>query len=192
MCHLLRFTTLAAAALISGGAAAADGVDPDRICSNRAFLTGEAPEDRDVHAEPNADSEVLAQLPAPYTVGGESFATEVSITGSKDGWFRIDVAETDSYIVEPGPTRVFKGEGWMPGHALGLWVEAPRLMAGPSHKTAAVFDFYGEDPGGTDFFVLDRLVACQGYWMEVAGRFAGRTVHGWTDDVCSSQVTTCP
>jgi hypothetical protein len=163
-------------------------------CMLSAFSTDKNPDGLNVRAGPGVEAPVIARLPPPYKVGSETFATEVSITGSKDGWFRIDRADADAYIVESGPKLVFEGEGWVSGRYLGLWVEGQYLYRGPSPDTPVAFDFTDEQPSGQgpDFFALDRLRACQGYWVEVEGNYFGQNLRGWTDDTCSSQVTTCP
>lgn len=185
-----------ALAAIGCGAAMADeaGMAPVSACAITAFSTDKDPDGLNVRAGPGSGTAVIARLPPPYRVGIETFATEVSITGSKDGWFRIVRAETDSYIVEPGPKTVFEGEGWVSGRYLGLWVEGRFLYGGPSPDTPVAFDFtqtQGADQGSGQMAPA-RLRACAGEWVEVEGTYLGRPVRGWTDDVCASQVTTCP
>lgn len=199
MCrHLFHVSSVAGLGLLAivSSPASADEATATGIfkCTISAFSTDKDPNGLNVRAGPGADTPVIAQLPPPYQLEGETFATEVSITGSKDGWFRIDGAETDTYVVDSGPKIVFEGEGWVSGRHLGLWLEGGYLYRGPSRDTPVTFDFTHEQPSdyGPDFFALDHLRACQDYWVEVDGTYFGQHLRGWTDDTCSNQVTTCP
>ena len=133
------------------------------VCTLTAILAGETPEDRNVHAAPDAASPVLAQLEGPYTIGGEDFYPEVEVTGSENGWFRIGEATTDIYIVETPVRQLFEGEGWIHGSNLRLWVEGSEFFGEPSGDSPVLFDFAAianDQEGG--IFELDRLVACHG------------------------------
>jgi hypothetical protein len=166
------------------------------ICRMRAWSTDTDPDGQNVRAGPGTQYAVIGRLPPPQDIGGESFATEVSIIGSQDGWFRIDAATINNYIVDDGPNTVFEGEGWVSGGLLGLSVEGSYLFREPSRHAALTLDLR-ENPElrqGRDYLGprLERLHACMGEWAEVEVMDLGKRVRGWTDDICSSQVTTCP
>lgn len=195
MGHLSGINAIVGLVLITGAAWAGEaGGERGDVCTLTAVVSGHKPADRTVHAGPDAGAPVLTQIERFYTVGRERFYPEVEVTGSENGWFRIARAMTDIYIVETPIRVLFAGEGWIDGNNLSLWVEGASLQSGPSWDSAVAFDFSAmhSDTQEGDNFALDRLVACQGHWVEVEGRYAGQIVRGWTDDVCSSQLTTCP
>lgn len=179
------------------GAQAAYGADATEVvaCSLDAWSDG-IDAIADVHASPTTDAAVIARLPPPAQVYDETFATEVSITGASNGWFRIDRATTDNDIVETGPVTVFEGSGWVSGQALGLVLNDSRLHRAPSADAPLVATLTGIDEAGLqngpDSFVVERLVDCRGDWVEVEGTFLGKRLRGWTTRTCANQVTTCP
>ena len=137
---------------------------------------------------PSGDAAAIADMPAPYPgYDGLAYPT-VSVTGAKDGWFRIGQVTTNLYA-EADLVVDFTGEGWVPGKALALYVESPALYAGPEDGAATAVDFSG---GAADLLVVDRLYACHGGAVEVGDTYAGSRVRGWSDDICESQITTCP
>jgi len=178
----------AAAALIETCATASTDAAEVEICALEAWLVddGGAGVIRD---GPSDDAAALADMPGLYPgYDGPTYPT-VSITGSRDGWFRIDSVLTNLYAPEGDVITAFAGEGWVPGRALGLEVESPVLYAAPAFDAAVTADLaYGSDSS----LIVDRLYACSGYWVEVGGMAAGTRVRGWTQDTCESQITTCP
>jgi hypothetical protein len=120
---------------------------------------------------------------------------EVSITGSKDGWFRIDDAVLIDYD-SGGTTDVFAGEGWVSGRQLGLLLNDSDLHTAPSVDSPVVAHLLHEDAdgnlSGADSFDVTRLISCQGSWVQVDGTFIDTHLTGWATRTCSNQVTTCP
>ncbi len=178
------------------GKTADSGKTNATICRMRAWSTDPDPAGHGVRAGPGPEYAVIGRLPPPQKVGDTAFATEVSIVGSQDGWFRINAATINNYVVENGPDIVFEGDGWISGRFLGLSVEGSHLFAEPSSHAPIAFDLHrkpkrpqGPDASGLE---LERLHACKGNWAEVGVTAFGRRGRGWTKDICSSQVTTCP
>ncbi|HEU5020036.1 MAG TPA: hypothetical protein VFT69_18910, partial [Pseudolabrys sp.] len=120
--------------------------------------------------------------------GNDGFAAEVSITGSKDGWFRIHEATINNYGFENAPTRVFKGTGWVSGRHLGLLLNRNYLYRDSSERAPVVAKL----GSGPDSFVVDRLVACRADWVKVEGTYLGTRLRGWARGTCANQATTCP
>lgn len=179
----------AAAALIEtcSGTVASVPASGTTQCELAAWVMKGAPADLAVRSGPGPDHAVLAIVPGPYTDGEETYFPQVTITGSRDGWFRISEIVTDLYGGLPtGPTTSFSGEGWLPGNVLRLWVESGRLWSRPSGDAPIAATF------SSDGFKVDRLHACDGAWVEIEGNDAGRRLRGWTTDVCANQMTTCP
>ncbi len=188
----------AAAPLIRScaGQAQETGATNATICRMRAWSIDTDPDGQNVRAGPGTEYAVIGRLPPPQQIGGESFATEVSIVGSQNGWFRIDEATINNYIVDTGPDLVFEGDGWLSGQLLGISVEGSALFTEPSRRAPLALDPH-ENPElrqGPDYpgLELERLHACMGDWAEVEVTDLGKRARGWTDDICSSQVTTCP
>jgi hypothetical protein len=184
-------------AIGTGHAVAASAAAKDVVaCSISAWSTDTDPNGLNVRAGPGADRAVIARLPAPVEVEGYTFGAEVSITGSKDGWFRIDKAVLDDYVGEQEVKVVFQGEGWVAGRYLSLAVNAMDLRRDPSSEAPVVTRLVGQDAegvsAGPDSFAVERLEACQGNWVKVEGTFLGSPYRGWTTGTCANQVTTCP
>lgn len=172
----------------TGHSASANAAD---TCAISAWTLG--PREVDVREGPGIDFPVIAKLPQPVEVGGDPYKPEVSIIGSMDGWFHIDEAIVIDYIGDDPTRTVFAGEGWVSGGELGLLLNHRNLYAGPSTESRVIAELTDAEAGaGADTFVVDRLHACQGYWVEVEGDFVGTRHRGWTVGTCSNQVTTCP
>lgn len=175
------------------GAAAAQDVDPAEIaqCEITVWAIDKDPQGLNIRAAPGTDSAIIGTIPPPREVEGDPFASEVEVTGSKDGWFRIKSAYFLNYYTDDENEVHFEGEGWISGRQIGFSVEANRLHLGPSGYSPVVAEFVPED-GGADHFMLERVYACEGYWVDIEGTFLGKTIRGWTSDTCPNQVTTCP
>ena len=161
-------------------------------CELAAWLAKEAPPDLAVRAGPGVDYPALAAVPGPYTDGAETYFPEVKITGARDGWFRISEVITDLYGgLDTDPLVTFSGEGWLPGNLLRTWLESLHLLSEPSDDAPIAFTVAAASSSSDDFQV-ETLHACDGLWVELEGRYLGKTLRGWSRDVCASQVTTCP
>jgi hypothetical protein len=166
---------------------------PDEIasCENSAWIMKGAPADLAVRSGPGPDYPAVATTPRPYTDGEEIYFPEVTITGSRDGWFRISRITTDLYGgFEGEPAIDFSGEGWLPGNVLRMALEAPALLSQPSDDAPIAFNVRSAD-SSAGAFSIDTLLACTGLWVEVEGSFLDQRPRGWSRDVCASQVTTC-
>lgn len=186
-----------AAALLAIGAGDAVAASGDiAACNISAWSTDPDPAGLNVRAGPGADTAVIARLPAPLKVEGYTFGAEVSITGSKDGWFRIGKAVLEDYVGNQKTKVLFEGEGWVTGRFLSLTVNAIDLRRAPSGSAPVVTRLIGEDAegvgAGPDSFAIERLEACEGNWVKIKGTFLGSAFNGWTTGTCSNQVTTCP
>jgi hypothetical protein len=183
-------SALTAVGLIAaGGLAAAE--DAPATCEISAWTLGE--DEVEVRRGPGADFPVIAKLPPPVEAEGDPYSTELSVTGSKQGWFRVEEAIVIDYIWDDPVETVFSGEGWVSGGDLGLALNHRYLYAGASTESRVVATLVDPVAGaGPDSFIVDRLYACQGDWVEVKGEFVGSRHRGWTTGTCSNQVTTCP
>ncbi|MCR6672158.1 hypothetical protein [Devosia ginsengisoli] len=158
------------------------------ICEFDAWVQGSGPSARVIREGPSADAAAIADMPGPYEGYNDIAYPTVSITGSKDGWFRIDEVTTDRYA-DRDLIVAFTGEGWVPGKALALWVESPVLLEAPAGDAAIAINF---SDGSHNLLTVDRLYACHGNWVEVGGTYGDGRVRGWSRDICESQITTCP
>lgn len=189
----------AASGLIATCAKQDAGAVPERIvsCAISAWSTDPDPTGLNVRAAPDSKAAIIGNLPASREVGGERFATEVSITGSKDGWLRISGGWVLDYIFDDPTEIAFEGEGWVSGRHLGLLLNYRHLHDGPSFDAPVAATTNGLRHG-PDSFLVDRIHACRGNWVEVEGALTidgvaeGPTLRGWTTGTCSNQVTTCP
>lgn len=156
------------------------------ICEFDAWAHGSSPNALVIRDGPSADAAAIADMPGPYEGYNDISYPTVSVTGSSNGWFRINEVTTDRYA-DRDLIVAFTGEGWVQGKALALYVES-KLRASPSYDAAVTSEF---DAGTDSFLTVDRLFACRGTWVEVGGSYAGKRVRGWSSDICESQITTC-
>lgn len=186
MSHSLFYTRSTAILLAIGAillpAAAADEV---AACTISAWSNDTDIEGLNIRAGAGSDAPIIGQVP----MGGE-----VSITGAKDGWFRIDQAVLIDY--DSGETTdVFAGEGWVSGHLLGLLLNDLDLHTAPSADSPVVAHLFHEDAAGNlsgaDSFAVTSLLTCQGDWVQIDGTFIDTHLTGWATRTCSNQVTTC-
>ena len=184
-----RISSIAfAAALMCGTATSALAVES---CDIWAWTLGM--DVVEVREGPGAEFPVIAELPAPIEIDGDRFAPEVTITGSQDGWFRIEDAIVISYTSDDPDVVAFEGEGWVPGSSLGLLLNQIDLYSAPSADADVVARLLNEEEGaGPDSFRVSRLHACTGDWVDVEGDLMGAFARGWATRTCSNQVTTCP
>lgn len=170
-------------------------------CAISAWSTDPDPNGLDVRDAPEGSATIIGTLPTAREVGADRFATEVSITGSKDGWLRISEGWVLDYIGDDPIEFVFKGVGWVLGRHISLRLNYRYLHSGPSHDTPVVATIVGTidgTPYGPDSILVDRIHGCRGDWLEVEGMLRidgipyGPHLRGWTTGTCSNQVTTCP
>lgn len=189
-----RFIFCTAACLfLANSAALVSAATADEIsaCKISAWVKDNDPAGLNVRAGASRDAAIIGQLPLIEAY----FPAEVSITGSKDGWFRVDRAVLDDYTGAE-PEVVFEGEGWVSGRLLGLLLNIPDLHTEPSLESPVVAHLFYESPegnlAGSDSFIVTSLLACQGDWVQVDGTFIDTHLTGWTTRTCANQVTTCP
>jgi hypothetical protein len=176
------------------GQAVDAGTTNTTICRMRAWSTDRDPEGQNVRAGPGTQYAVIGRLPPPQEIAGDRYATEVSIVGAQDGWFRVDAATIDNYGVDTEPQMAFQGDGWVSGRLLGLSVEGSYLYTRPSRRAPVALNLHEgpEVQQDADYIELERLHGCMGNWADVEVSYSDKRFRGWTDDICWSQVTTCP
>ncbi|KRA44662.1 hypothetical protein ASD80_05840 [Devosia sp. Root635] len=158
-----------------------------RSCEFDAWVEGSGPAATVIRDGPSGDAAAVADLPGPYEGYDAVNYPTVSVTGSSNGWFRIEKAVTNLYAPDGDVIVVFAGQGWVSGKALGLDVESS-LHTHPAANAAIAMDF----SDAADSYRVDRLYACRDHWVEVGGTYDGQRVRGWSADTCESQITTCP
>ncbi|SOC13976.1 hypothetical protein SAMN05877809_10748 [Rhodobacter sp. JA431] len=184
----------AALALSLWASAAAAG--PLHVCSLNAWTTDPDPAGLNVRTGPGTQYPIIAVLPPVQRYGRQmTLGTEVSITGAKDGWMRIEAAWFDDYGMggdDHAPVQqLFSGEGWVSGRLVSLLLNRDRLFAEPS-RAAPVVALFDEIGMGPDAVEVTRLRDCLGDFVKIEGNYAGQKVAGWADWTCANQVTTCP
>src|SRR5215213_5559047 len=134
-----------------------------------------------VRAAPDAGATVVGRLPPPVGIGLDEVSVTVSVTGYRDGWFRIAEAGYSDEVqgVRVPRNRVVKATGWAP--------------AREAATVAALSGFRSESGGrrvgfGPDGIAVKRLLACRGSWVEVETELGS----GWVEKVCARQLGACP
>src|SRR5215216_959826 len=69
-----------------------------------------------VRASPDANAAVVGRLPPPVSVGLDELSVTVTVTGYRDGWFRVGEAGYSDEVqgVKVPRNRVVKATGWVP------------------------------------------------------------------------------
>ena len=151
-----------------------------------------------VRAAPGASATVVGRLPPPVSVGLDELSVTVTVTGCRDGWFRVSEAGYSAEVqgVPVPRNRVVKATGWLPVAGIKALIASGELKAQPAREAptiAALSGFRTEAGGarvgfGPDQIAVKRLLSCRGSWVEVETEF-GR---GWVEKVCARQLSTCP
>jgi hypothetical protein len=151
-----------------------------------------------VRAAPDPAASAVARLPPPVGVGLDEVSVTVTVTGYRDGWFRVSEAGySDEVQGVPVPrNRVVKATGWVPAGAVKALIAAKELKTEPAREAAtvaALSGFRSEAGGrrvafGPDGIAVKRLLSCRGSWVEVETEL-GR---GWVEKVCARQLGACP
>jgi hypothetical protein len=151
-----------------------------------------------VRALPEVGATVVGRLPPPVSVGLDELSVTVTVTGYRDGWFRVSEAgySAEAQGVAVPRNRVVKATGWVPAAGVKALIAARELKAQPSREAPAVAALSGlrSEPGGArvgfgpDQIAVKRLLSCRGSWVELETEF-GR---GWVEKVCARQLSACP
>ena len=196
----MRQLVLGLALLASSGCAARAaepavdmaGVTP---CSIDVYSRDDDPAGLNVRAGPSASAAVVATLENERSQDGESYKLELHVSGSKDGWLLVDRAFFRDYGDAGQGGVVFDRKGWVTGKLTGSDIGANVLRAAPSPEartTATLSSPYSSSPAGSvGRFEVARIFACKDDWADVEGEFAGKTVRGWANRLCSNQTTVC-
>jgi hypothetical protein len=150
-----------------------------------------------VRSAPDANATVVARLPPPVGIGLDEVSVTVTVTGYRDGWFRIaEAGYSDEVQGVPVPRRVVRATGWVPAGGIKALIAARELKTAPSRESAtvaALSGFRSESGGrrvgfGPDGIAVKRLVACRGSWVELETELGT----GWVEKVCARQLGACP
>jgi hypothetical protein len=167
---------------------------PAVACSFRGWSNDPDPSGLPVRVNPDPGSPSLARLPPPRTIGADLFAVIVTVTGYKDGWFRIsEAAFPDEAYPQGGNTGrpVFSGSGWVPAPMVKATLGSDVLRTAPranAPRKAALSGTRGGFPITPDLVAVKRLLSCQGNWVEAETEFGP----GWVAKACARQLSACP
>lgn len=187
--------TRIACAMVSAGllVAPASAVEPDQICDFYAFTADTDPAGTNVRSGPGTNFPVLRVLPQSYGSAefDGKFAPEFHVIGFSNGWYQIEDVSVGLYGDDEQET-VFEGPGWISSRLASFYVEDLALADAPARDAVRSVDISSNDwqfSGPT----LQAVHGCQGDFIEVTvANAAGDTARGWTNNICASQVTTCP
>ncbi|HEX8165274.1 MAG TPA: hypothetical protein VF601_05735 [Beijerinckiaceae bacterium] len=188
------------ALLALGGEASAQGPRSDGTveCRFEGWSNDLDEKGQPVRAAPDRAAAVVGRLPPPVSVGLDEVSVTVTVTGWRDGWFRIaEAGYSDEVQGVPVPrNRVVKATGWVPAGGVKALIAARELKAQPAREAATVAALQGfrSEPGGRrvgygpDGVAVKRLLSCRGPWVEVETELGT----GWVDKVCARQLGACP
>lgn len=185
------------ASLGGGSLAAQPAVDlaVSAPCSIDVYSLDEDEKGLNVRAGPSASTPIVATLQNQRAQGGEDYAVEMHVIGSKNGWLLIDRAWFRDYGESNQAGTVFSAKGWVSGSLAGSDVGDPTLRAAPSPTAKVAATLYSPNSSGPsghiDRFEVSRIFACSGAWADVEGEFRGQTKRGWATRLCSNQTSVC-
>jgi hypothetical protein len=150
-----------------------------------------------VRGAPSPEAPPIAILPAPVRVSDGEIAVAVTVTGWREGWFRIaEAGFSDEVPHVDGPRAVdLHGGGWVQASAVTTTLATIELRAEPysAAPLSARLAGFRRLPGGVyvlfgpEGVELRRIASCRGAWVEVVTEM-GR---GWTDRTCARQRSAC-
>lgn len=173
--------------------APAFAVEPDQICDFYAFTADSDPAGTNVRSGPGTSFPVLSVLPQSYGSAefNGKFAPEFHVTGFSNGWYQIEDVSVGLYE-DDEQTIVFEGPGWISSRLASFFVEDLALAEAPASDAARTVDISNNDWQFSGP-MLQAVHGCHGDFIDVTVANAeGDTARGWTDNICASQVTTCP
>lgn len=201
---MIRKTLLAAACLLplfgSGAKAAPNGLPPGvEACNLGAWSNDADPKGLNVRAEPSTEAAILGVAPPPHKFPDDTYKSEFSVIGYRDGWFLVEKIETPGkgYVDTPYPRSApqpFRGRGWVRATMIGAayaynGLPPGRLYSAPNDNAAA---HRAKAKDGDDGVAIGdspkAILACSGEWAQVETAAGER---GWVKALCSNQVTNC-
>ncbi len=162
------FAILAFAALAAPAAAAEAA-----RCDVSLGVTDPDPQGLNVRSAANAKASVVAVLK-----GGDYIV--VHVIGQSGQWYAIDSATRID--TQKDDEVIFKGKGFVHGSKLGGSLDGgSAVLDRPDDKSGKPIKWDQEH--GDDF----KLLGCSGQFVKIQGK---RAV-GWSNAVCTNQLTTC-
>jgi hypothetical protein len=167
---------------------------PAVACAFKGWSNDPDPAGLPVRQNPDNASPSIARLPPPKVIGFDEFAVIVTVTGYKDGWFRIsEAAFPDEAYPQGGNTGrpVFSGQGWVPAPTVKATLGSDVLRTAPradAPRKASLKGTRGGFPFTPDVVGVKRLMSCNGSWVEADTEFG----LGWVAKVCARQLSACP
>jgi hypothetical protein len=177
-------------------------------CKFTGWAIDRDPRGINVRAAPSSRAAVRGTLP-PYVRGPDRyFGVELDITGSHNGWLRIEAAKDDSERSGRPPRATYSGAGWVHGSRVMFAVQSGAGYARPDMTSQQLVNL-GDD-WLTDMGKIRLIVACNEEWalvefeierrrnpvtealedLSAAERKASRR-RAWFRGICWSQETTC-
>src|SRR3712207_5569388 len=131
---------LAAMALLAfSGEASAQGSRPDGTveCRFEGWSNDLDEKGQPLRATPDPAAVPVARLPPPVSMGLDEVSVTVTVTGFRDGWFRIaEAGYSDEVQGVPVPRRVARATGWVPASGVKALIAAKELKAARSREAA--------------------------------------------------------
>jgi hypothetical protein len=187
---------IAAAACLVAAPAKAANVDTSGVtaCSLSGWSNDPDPAGLNIRISPRADADVIGRVPPARAQGGDSYAAEFDIIGSRNGWFLVRTVKFADYGSGKGDRAVFAGPGWVFADKVRFTINRAEVRGAPDDHAKVVAKLRSaDDSAGPDSAFIDHVYGCSGAFAEAAVHMEGqRALRGWVTGICSNQVTTCP
>lgn len=190
------FLGIAATSCLSAGRVAAATLDATDVtaCNLSGWSNDPDPAGLNIRSAPRADAEIIGRVPAARAQGGDSYAAEFVIIGSRNGWLLVRDVKFADYGSGKGDRAVFAGPGWVFADKVRFTINRAEVRGAPAANAPVLARLRSADgAAGPDSAFIDHVYGCSGAFAEAAVHLEGqRAVRGWVTGICSNQVTTCP
>jgi hypothetical protein len=187
---------IASAACLSATPETAANVDTTGLTASSlsGWSNDPDPAGLNIRISPRADAEIIGHVPPARAQGGDSYAAEFDIIGSRNGWFLVRAVKFADYGSGKGDRAVFAGPGWVFADKVRFMINRAEVRGAPADNAPVLAKLRrANDSAGPDSAFIDHVYGCSGAFAEAAVHMEGqRPVRGWVTGICSNQVTTCP
>jgi hypothetical protein len=163
-------------------------------CTISGWSDDHDPAGLNIRAAPRKDATVIGRIPPPEAQGGDTYAADFKIIGSRDGWLLISGAKFADYGNGKGDRVLFPGPGWVFADKVRFLINDANLRKAGDAGAPIVIKLSTPDfASGPDSASIDHVFGCSGDFADIAVHMPdGPKARGWATRICSNQVTTCP
>jgi hypothetical protein len=174
---------IASAACLSATPATAANVNTTGLtaCSLSGWSNDPDPAGLNIRISPRADAEIIGRVPPARAQGGDSYAAEFDIIGSRNGWFLVRAVKFADYGSGKGDRAVFAGPGGVFADKVRFMINRAEVRGAPADNAPVLAKLRSaDDSAGPDSAFIDHVYGCSGalpkprcIWRDSARSAAG-------------------